>query len=131
MLSSSHSTIHVDTSTPVVTSPTVHLPLRCSTIEAGHQQRNPQPTAALWSRMPRRETFPLGLRASGGDHSTDCGALTPDHYQLLRPAIPDNLTNPFCCVWNAYVCLYVRVGAQGPHTRACDIDREIGEGGPL
>ena len=54
-------------------------------------------------------------------HSNDRGALTPDHYQLLRPAIPDNPTNPFCCVGNAYVCLYVRAGAQGLHTRACDI----------
>ena len=40
-------------STPLVTFPTVHLPLRCSTIEAGHQQRNPQPTAALCSHKPR------------------------------------------------------------------------------
>ena len=65
-----------------------------------------QPLAAL----PQPPHLKTSSYASG---SNVRGALTPDHYQLLRPAIPDNPTNPFCCVWNAHVCLYVQAGAQG------------------
>ena len=52
--------------TPVLTSPTVHLPLRCSTTEAGHQQRNPQPTVAPWSHKPHGVCHPFSTAAITG-----------------------------------------------------------------
>ena len=66
---------------PAYDSLTAHQPLRRSTIKAGYQQRNPQPTAALQSRVPRRVCHPFSTNRSSDYHS---------HHWSVRAFISSN-----------------------------------------